>query len=365
MIIVKTSKLFFKEGNSDKIYEIDLVEENGGYLVNFRFGKRSTKLQTGTKTTSVVDIHKAESIYEKLINEKTSKGYTYDDTGTPYTNDTLINRTTYLPQLLNPIQEEKVILYLKDNAYIAQPKIDGMRVIVEILDGVVKGYNRSGIEINIKPSLVDEFIKLRQNLVLDGELVKSTYYVFDILYDVVDLRSVALIERVKILRKKFNEIKFSNINVVDFSEGFEDKLTLFTKLRSENAEGIVFKNKESLYEAGRPSSLGNQLKFKFITSASVIVTGLNDKRSVSIGVMDRGKIIQVGNVKIPTNAAMPQVNEIIEVQYLYAFKETNALFQPVFLAIRDDLNFDECGFEQLKYKADLVGEFAHSALDEN
>jgi bifunctional non-homologous end joining protein LigD len=352
MEIIKYSRLFFKEGTSDKIYEIDLVKDSGGYLVNFRFGKRNTKLQNGTKTTTPIELNRAESIFEKLVNEKTSKGYTFDESGTPFTQDTLPIRTIFLPQLLNPIQEVQLSTYIENDRFVAQPKIDGIRVIVEVLDGQVKAYNRNGLMIKLPQSLIDEFTLFKENLVFDGELVKSTYNAFDLLYNNVDLRSFSLIERFNHLKQIFNDFRSLNILLVSLAEGHREKQDLLSKLRNENAEGIVFKNRESKYESGRPNSLGNQLKFKFITSASVIVVGINDKRSVSIGVMDKGKFVHTGNVTIPPNAPMPEVNDVIEVQYLYAFKESNALFQPVYLAERADLDIEDCSIEQLKYKAD-------------
>lgn len=39
-------------------------------------------------------------------------------------------------------------------------------------------------------------------------------------------------------------------------------------------------------------------------------------------------------------------------QYLYAFKATDALFQPVYLGARNDVKSFDCKIEQLKYKSD-------------
>lgn len=76
MKLIKQSKLFFKEGNSDKVYEIDLCQlSENEYLVNFRYGKRGAKLKEGTKTPSAVDEQKAESVFSALEKEKRGKGY--------------------------------------------------------------------------------------------------------------------------------------------------------------------------------------------------------------------------------------------------------------------------------------------------
>ena len=51
MAIIKSSKLYFREGESDKVYHAFIESAPGGFVVNFEFGRTGTKLQTGTKTT--------------------------------------------------------------------------------------------------------------------------------------------------------------------------------------------------------------------------------------------------------------------------------------------------------------------------
>ncbi|NIG56298.1 WGR domain-containing protein [Chitinophaga sp. Cy-1792] len=76
MKFVRNVKLFFREGNSDKTYEIDLCElAPDQYVVNFRYGKRGAALKEGTKTTSPVNLASATTIFDALEKEKRSKGY--------------------------------------------------------------------------------------------------------------------------------------------------------------------------------------------------------------------------------------------------------------------------------------------------
>ncbi|SEW50347.1 HEAT repeat domain-containing protein [Chitinophaga arvensicola] len=76
MRIVRNVKLFFREGNSDKTYEIDLCEVGPEqYIVNFRYGKRFGTLKDGTKTVSPVALPAATTIFDALEKEKRSKGY--------------------------------------------------------------------------------------------------------------------------------------------------------------------------------------------------------------------------------------------------------------------------------------------------
>ncbi len=76
MKLVRQSSLFFKEGKSDKVYEVDLCEiSNNEYVVNFRYGKRGGKLKEGTKTIFPVPFPAAEKIFKNLVTSKEKKGY--------------------------------------------------------------------------------------------------------------------------------------------------------------------------------------------------------------------------------------------------------------------------------------------------
>ena len=71
MRLVKQSILYFKEGNSDKVYEIDLCDVgNDKYVVNFRYGRRYAKLKEGSKTPVPVPLADAEKIFNEVEAEK-------------------------------------------------------------------------------------------------------------------------------------------------------------------------------------------------------------------------------------------------------------------------------------------------------
>lgn len=76
MRVIEQARLGFRDGTSDKVYEVDLVEvANGQYVVNFRFGRRGSALRDGTKTATPVALAKARTIFQKLVAEKTAGGY--------------------------------------------------------------------------------------------------------------------------------------------------------------------------------------------------------------------------------------------------------------------------------------------------
>jgi bifunctional non-homologous end joining protein LigD len=115
----------------------------------------------------------------------------------------------------------------------------------------------------------------------------------------------------------------------------------------------VFKNFDGMYRPGRPNSGGDAVKFKFYATASVQVFRVNVQRSVGMALQSKYGWTTCGNVTIPANFDIPKENDIIEVRYLYAFKESGIMFQPVpvYLGQRDELDKSACTVDQLKFKA--------------
>lgn len=138
--------------------------------------------------------------------------------------------------------------------------------------------------------------------------------------------------------------------LVELVVSTKGKKGLLDKLREKQKEGIVFKDLNAPYKAGRPASKGSQIKFKFYETATVSVETVNLKRSVSMRLYDGKSWISVGNVTIPVNFDMPQEKDIIEVRYLYAYRG-GSLYQPTYLGIRNDADENDCDLNQLKYKS--------------
>jgi bifunctional non-homologous end joining protein LigD len=130
------------------------------------------------------------------------------------------------------------------------------------------------------------------------------------------------------------------------------KREAFDRLKFENAEGVVFKHIDAPYIAGRPASGGSQLKFKFCETASFVVGKVNAKRSVSLMLFAGRNLTAAGNVTIPPNHEIPKAGQIVECRYLYAFKGSGCIYQPVYLGVRDDIPEEECTTAQLKFKSE-------------
>jgi hypothetical protein len=74
--LIRQVRLEFRQGTSDKVYEVDLCEVGAGrYVVNFRYGRRGTALRDGSKTPAPVPRAKAEAVFERLVASKRGEGY--------------------------------------------------------------------------------------------------------------------------------------------------------------------------------------------------------------------------------------------------------------------------------------------------
>lgn len=84
MKLLRQVRLYFREGRSDKVYEVDLCEVGDDQcVVNFRYGRRGAMLRDGTKTPAPVSRGQAERLFEELVASKTSKGYRHEAGSSP------------------------------------------------------------------------------------------------------------------------------------------------------------------------------------------------------------------------------------------------------------------------------------------
>jgi bifunctional non-homologous end joining protein LigD len=234
--------------------------------------------------------------------------------------------------------------------------MDGDRRLLVIgNDGDVAGVNRKGLFVPLPQSIVETAKTLPHDSIVDGELIGETLYAFDAQrVGGEDLTSCGFAQRFVALRAALNSVA-TNIRVVPCVEGSERR-TFAQQLRDRGAEGVVVRNSHAPYTPGRPSSGGSARKFKHYATASVVTIAHNDRHSIVMGVYDgRGTLCDVGSVTIPPSKALPSIGAVLEVRYLYAFPlPGGCLYQPTFLAVRDDIDSSECGVEQLIFKADVA-----------
>lgn len=358
---MEQTTLYYKANGSDKVYQVSIAPMGELYQVNFAYGRRGSALTTGTKTASPIPYDKAQSVYNKLVAEKMAKGYTPGADGTPFTHADKTQtqqRSGVLPQLLNAIDEDELEALFKNDNFWMQEKHDGKRIMLIKTKYEVSPSNRKGLVCGVPTEIIDaakEISVLRDfdAFILDGELVGSKFFAFDLLHEgQKDLKAASYEVRYKHLVKLIPTLDGFPISAVSTAIDEVSKRAMFKRLKNERREGVVFKRYDSEYKAGRPAAGGSQLKFKFVATCTCRVISPNGtKRSIALELSDNGKWIDVGNCTISSNFDIPKAGDLVEIRYLYAYKG-GSLYQPVFLGVRDDVDTSACVLSQLKYKAD-------------
>ncbi|MCA9668286.1 MAG: WGR domain-containing protein [Myxococcales bacterium] len=387
--VVKSVQLFFQEGTSDKVYNATIVEDEGEtYTVKVEWGRRGASLSQGTKAV-MVTLEAAERAYDKVVRSKTKKGYQEITAAVqpaavaPPRGEGSASRAgvgggreklAQAAQLLNNVDDDKLDALVADDAHVAQQKFDGMRIIAHVREEGVVATNRGGEVTALDVRLHEPLVALGAGTIVDGELVSAsdgsapTYWLFDALAaEGEDIRDDDYLTRYGWLFELLGVdeataaveavARVGLLRIVPLARSAEQKRALVQSLRAVNAEGVVFKRSDAPYRAGRPASGGTQLKHKFVKSADVFIIE-NAGNAYRMAVFDdAGRQHDVGKVFAgTTNESRAELDAqlgagarpVAEVRYLYA-TEGNALYQPVFVRMRDDKSPEQCLLSQLLY----------------
>lgn len=352
----ETIALFFQNAGSDKEYHVHLKASGEQWLVEIQYGKRGSSLRSALKTKDPVDYKLAKSTYDKIVSEQLKQGYTPSAGGQAY-QDTPREKsfTGCLPQLLNFIDEDSFSHCIANDGWMIQEKFDGQRLILRKSAEGVHGINRDGLIIAV-PSSFETILNALpcKNCVIDGEWLGERFAPFDLMeIDGLSMRSQGAKQRKDKLDELLALVDREVFLHVLTAHDAPSKQALHDMVKAALGEGVVAKKADSIYSAGRPNSGGDQLKRKFVESATLLVSGLHaTKRSISVSAADAsGSMVEIGNVTIPPNHAFPAKNDIVEVHYLYAYKG-GSLYQPVYKGPRVDQTLAGCSLSQLKYKSD-------------
>jgi bifunctional non-homologous end joining protein LigD len=370
-MIVERVSLYNSTGNSDKEYHAFLEARDAGYVVNTLHGPRGRATVSGTKTPQPVELEQARKILARIVKEKTSGGYTPEESGrtqagayTAY-GASQAEHSGWDAALLEPLSEEGVEALLDDPLWLMSEKMDGERRAVHVRGGATEvvapearilGINRRGLYVPIPQAWVHAMNRLPAGTLLDGEQVGDRLYVFDVLrVGEHDLKSWGYAHRLQALQQAFANHMGLNIGALAHPEAPIQlllstgsaalKRELLRDVRQRQGEGVVLRHSQSLYEPGRSDKA---LKFKFVESSSCIVTRVNEgRRSVALGLIDaQGAVREVGNVTIPASFHVPATGAVVEVRYMH-LNEGGALYQPVYLGPRSDVTAQDCVLSQV------------------
>src|SRR5438128_5397405 len=89
--------------------------------------------------------------------------------------------TRFLPQLLCPVDESAVEIYLSGGQWLMQEKKDGQRCGIRRSPAGIEAYNRKGQVVTLGGTIEAYLKQIPGNFLLDGELVGDCFFAFDVL----------------------------------------------------------------------------------------------------------------------------------------------------------------------------------------
>lgn len=233
------------------------------------------------------------------------------------------SKKTKLPKFISPMLAISVDQPFDNDDWLFEVKWDGFRALAFINKGEVQLKSRTDQSWNrLFPAIVEDLKKLKQQLVLDGELVildqngksdfqlmqnyqkdKSgdlVYYIFDVLYkDGDDLRELPLIKRKEILKDILDRHAMSYTRYSDHV--LKKGIALFKEASKLHLEGIIGKKTSSPYASKRSA---NWVKIKTTLRQEVVIGGFTAPRgsrdkfgALLVGVYDdQQELIYTGHV---------------------------------------------------------------------
>jgi bifunctional non-homologous end joining protein LigD len=225
-----------------------------------------------------------------------------------------------------------------DADWLFEAKWDGYRAVAEIHKGDIKLYSRNGLSfLTLYPKVVEELKKLREEAVLDGEIVvlneenkpdfqklqqygnnpslRIIYYVFDCLsHNGKSTLHLPLVERKRIAEKVLVKSK-----VIKFSDHvLHSGVNFFSSVVKMDLEGMIAKRVTSSYQPGKRS--GDWLKIKNHSTQEVVIAGFTAPRgsrkyfgALILGIYEDGKLNYIGHTGTGfTSSTLEKVYKTIE-----------------------------------------------------
>lgn len=227
-------------------------------------------------------------------------------------------------------------------------KLDGHRVIIAVADGVSTAMNRDGIERDVPLDVFTDARRFAGHWCFDGELIGSTYFVFDLIVTpFIDAGNLGWAQRYQLLEHLFESRRFENWQLVTCIFTEDGKRLMYDRCIENKSEGVMFKHVASTYRGGRSSMW---LKHKFVKSLDCVVISTNDdgKDNLTLGLYQNERLVQVGRVSALTgDGPSAKIGDVVEVQCLYA-TPAGSLYQPTRPIIRLDKRPEECDYQQME-----------------
>ncbi len=353
--LAKNTSLYSQHNGADKAYHVYLRKKDEGWTVDYAHGGRGKALKPGTKTETPVAYAKALKIFESLVNSKKNgdSHYQEGEAGTAYENITDRKELFGIfPQEPTAIQRAALKALIHDDSWCFQVKANGENRLLSIKGDCARGGNKKGQVVSIPTHWLTEFRALG-NFVANGEHVGDRFIAFDLLeYEGIDMRGWPQRRRFAKLLEMYDSMNdVANVTpsfgVIECYYTADEKQALLQRAEDIRLEGIVAKNAHGVYAQGRgPDSL----KFVFREVSTCIVMARNVQRSVQVGLLNsEGDLVSRGNVTIPPNKPVPEVNDLVDVLYMYDNGKSFVIpvYDPDNKSPRRDVERHECTLAQV------------------
>lgn len=261
---------------------------------------------------------------------------------------------TVRPMLCDEVSADDIPKYVEDPTRVFQVKYDGHRVMLHITAGSVAVYGRGGQRSQHEPRFLTApyaQVLTLADCVLDGELVDSTLWIFDLPVHPgfgINLDS-PYEERLNTLTKMFNAWgpDPERYRLADTAYDEVEKAQMALDLLRNRNEGVVIKTLSGKYKPAKRNS--DALKAKFVKSCDVVVTGIahGGHDNYVLSVYKDGELIEMGRCSAIGKAKV-NVGDVIEVRYLYV-GAGNRLYQPRMMSVRTDKTPEECVYSQFDH----------------
>lgn len=254
---------------------------------------------------------------------------------------------------------EPVVTY---DGFAMEGKMDGWRILAEVLNGKVNFYARSGNQHNGHLPAVEQTLlaNFPAGTWLDGELThknwgkvqsllttsgyesaNAVYQVFDLIaHRDIDARTLPYTKRRALLNAIFND-DWPADGPVGLVESFPATAAKHDELVAAGYEGSVLKRLDGHYASGRRGH--GWIKVKADATEDVVVMGFEDGTDVGaviFGQVKNGELVRRGTAKrkpnlIPTPDLMEWAGRVVEIKHNGQMK-SGAFRHPRMLRIRDD-----------------------------
>lgn len=261
--------------------------------------------------------------------------------------------TVNLPQTANykvPDTQTLIGLIISDE-FAMQEKIDGRRLMVLKSEHGVVGYNKKYEAIDMPGWIYDTMAVLPGHpWVFDGELTDKGYHVFDLVDAPGDRASGRTFdERILMLSALIGSLGQDRLHSVSLWFEPKDKLMELLRLKNEDAEGVVFRPRNS-----SPFYVSTLYKYKFYGTVDAIASELlvDGRRTVELELLRDHEYVSIGRCKVDYDIQEKmKPNTVVEIRYRKV-SEAGRLIEPVFQRIRYDKRAYECTYDQLAIRQD-------------